>query len=340
MYEAGELDRAEHLLNVYLPLASDVGLPDHMILSHVMRARLAQWHGDVDLAMQTLADLETLGQQRQMRRVAAAAQLERAHLATTRGQRAQAAAQLLQAEDDALWARERRQVLIANETQYLRLAQLRWQLAFGDAGELDAVARGLEAEIALAFQGRRQRRLLVLQVLLATVLERLGHWHRARPLLLDALAAAAQEGHVRLLLDEGPAVVRTLRRLQAEHACDVAGQPALAEHLDRLLAAARPMWVRCEAQATDPIELPPPLPGDEADAESDAGKVAGCEGLTQRERQVLELLALGYSNGAMAEKLFLSDSTVRTHLRSINAKMGARSRTHAVALARQAGLVQ
>ncbi|WP_240479341.1 response regulator transcription factor, partial [Delftia tsuruhatensis] len=50
---------------------------------------------------------------------------------------------------------------------------------------------------------------------------------------------------------------------------------------------------------------------------------------------VLELLASGYSNAAMAEKLFVSDSTVRTHLRSINLKLGARSRTQAVALARE-----
>ena len=172
----------------------------------------------------------------------------------------------------------------------------------------------------------------MLKVLLAAVRDRQGRWPQAQPLLLDALATAAQEGQVRLLLDEGPAVIRTLRRLQTEGAPAIAGRPAVAEHLDRLIGAARPMWTLCEAQAAEPIELPPPSP--------DAGKATPGDALTQRERQVLELLALGYSNGAMAEKLFLSDSTVRTHLRSINAKMGARSRTHAVALARQAGLVQ
>ncbi len=59
------------------------------------------------------------------------------------------------------------------------------------------------------------------------------------------------------------------------------------------------------------------------------------EPLTRKELRVLELLASGYSNAAMAEKLFVSDSTVRTHLRSINLKLGARSRTQAVALARE-----
>ncbi|KTT13464.1 hypothetical protein NS331_24260 [Pseudacidovorax intermedius] len=64
------------------------------------------------------------------------------------------------------------------------------------------------------------------------------------------------------------------------------------------------------------------------------------EPLTRKEIRVLELLAAGYSNAAMAEKLFVSDSTVRTHLRNINLKLGARSRTQAVALARQAGVVR
>ena len=55
---------------------------------------------------------------------------------------------------------------------------------------------------------------------------------------------------------------------------------------------------------------------------------------------MLELLAAGYSNAALSEKLFVSDSTVRTHLRNINLKLGARSRTQAVALGRRAGLVR
>ena len=64
------------------------------------------------------------------------------------------------------------------------------------------------------------------------------------------------------------------------------------------------------------------------------------EPLTRKEIRILELLAEGYSNAAMAEKLFVSDSTVRTHLRNINTKLGARSRTQAVALGRRLGLIR
>ena len=62
-------------------------------------------------------------------------------------------------------------------------------------------------------------------------------------------------------------------------------------------------------------------------------------GITEMEYRVLELLAAGYSNNAIVEKLFVSDSTVRTHLRNIFMKLKARNRTHAVAIARQLGIV-
>jgi LuxR family maltose regulon positive regulatory protein len=56
--------------------------------------------------------------------------------------------------------------------------------------------------------------------------------------------------------------------------------------------------------------------------------------------RVLKLLAEGYSNSAIAEKLFVSDSTVRTHLRNINMKLSASNRTQAVSLARKYGLIR
>jgi LuxR family maltose regulon positive regulatory protein len=64
------------------------------------------------------------------------------------------------------------------------------------------------------------------------------------------------------------------------------------------------------------------------------------EPLTRKEIQVLQLAADGYSNAAMAEKLAASDSTVRTHLRSINAKLGAHSRAEAVVIGRRLGVIR
>ncbi len=62
------------------------------------------------------------------------------------------------------------------------------------------------------------------------------------------------------------------------------------------------------------------------------------DGLTPREREVLCLLARGASNRAIAEALVISEKTVEVHVSNILSKLGATSRTHAAALAREQGL--
>ena len=57
------------------------------------------------------------------------------------------------------------------------------------------------------------------------------------------------------------------------------------------------------------------------------------EMLPQREREILQLLADGMSNADVAQKLFISQETVKSHVRHILAKLEADTRTHAVAIA-------
>lgn len=60
---------------------------------------------------------------------------------------------------------------------------------------------------------------------------------------------------------------------------------------------------------------------------------------TPREVQVLELLAQGFSNAQIAERLRISERTVKFHITSIFARLGAKRRTEAVAIARERGLI-
>jgi DNA-binding CsgD family transcriptional regulator len=67
--------------------------------------------------------------------------------------------------------------------------------------------------------------------------------------------------------------------------------------------------------------------------------VADPFGLTGREREVLELVAAGHSNGRIGEQLFISTKTASVHVSNILRKMGAANRIEAAAKARSAGLV-
>jgi DNA-binding NarL/FixJ family response regulator len=60
--------------------------------------------------------------------------------------------------------------------------------------------------------------------------------------------------------------------------------------------------------------------------------------LTEREREVLELMARGFDNRRIARELFLSDKTVRNHVSNVMAKLDAEDRAEAVLRARNAGL--
>ena len=180
----------------------------------------------------------------------------------------------------------------------------------------------LDAELHAALAGARIRRALKLRVLRALALQRAGDLAGANDDIGFVLQTASQEGFVRLLVDEGPDVGPLVQRYMtaAQHSPAAArSDPILADYLQRLL------------QVLGPLAAP----------DADAPLVnSSKEPLTRKETRLLQLLAEGYSNSAMAEKLFVSDSTVRTHLRNINIKLDARSRTQAVAIARKLGVIR
>jgi len=92
----------------------------------------------------------------------------------------------------------------------------------------------------------------------------------------------------------------------------------------------------------------PPCKGDDHTPERPANTVrAGSSeqdlessGITRRERDVLELIIRGYSNAEISEALFLSESTVKSHVQRMLEKLALRNRVHAVIYAYEKGIVR
>ncbi len=86
-------------------------------------------------------------------------------------------------------------------------------------------------------------------------------------------------------------------------------------------------------------EVPVPAEGPTAFDESKAERKREDLSITPREFEILELIAKGMSNREIAEKLFVSENTVKTHSSRVFDKLGAKRRTQAVQLGKEFGLL-
>lgn len=204
-----------------------------------------------------------------------------------------------------------KRALFGNDASTLSEGEIRWMIHNGEAGQ--AVLR-LKPLLDRAEAAGRRRRALRLRVLLAVALEREGNERAALRVLREAVKLATAERFARVFVDEGDSVVSLLQKLTRVHPETDAEAAAFLQRLTGV-----------EAVDTEPGA------SQRAASAQDA--------LTRKEAEVLQVLAEGLPNVAIAARLFISEATVRTHLRSINGKLRVHNRTEAIAVARRRGLI-
>ena len=142
--------------------------------------------------------------------------------------------------------------------------------------------------------------------------------------LAGVLALAGPRGYVRVLADEGPPMAALLGRLIAAQRAGRSEGRIPIGYLARLNRAFDAAAVRSESDPRRGSALTAP------------GIV---EPLTNRELEVLQMLAAGRSNQAIADQLVVTLDTVKKHVTHLLGKLGAANRTEAVARARELGLI-
>jgi LuxR family maltose regulon positive regulatory protein len=206
--------------------------------------------------------------------------------------------------------------------QYFHLfTYVRLLIALGKLDEaLELVARMLDMAEATGAMGY----VIELSVLKAVASRSKGDWDQASTALQRALSLARPEGHVRLFIDEGAAMEKLLTEFLEEQRTgqQAATAGSAVEYATHLLAALE-AEVREARRPAPSAEALPPL----------------AEPLTDREMEVLRLLATELSTAAIADRLVISLHTLRTHTKRIYGKLDVHSRIQAVARAHDLGMI-
>ncbi|HEY7340459.1 MAG TPA: LuxR C-terminal-related transcriptional regulator [Ktedonobacterales bacterium] len=343
--EGNDLDSADQLLSRGMRmLERRVGTARTVTPGYLTLARLQQARGKYAAALATLDDFEALAERRHFAAVwSARAAAVRAQIQLAQGNLAAAThwaeASGLSADDTELeFLREREYLTLAR----VRIAQGQSQGRGDPAGPYLSDALRL-LDLVQHDAEPKERLSSVLEVL---ILRALAHQvHRdlrgALGTLARALTLAAPEGYVRLFADEGAPMATLLTDLiKAVEQRRLNLSAAVVDYARGLVAACRSQDGRVPAPVSQ--VAPPPQQTMEGNAgepqyrslDLAPGVPPLLDPLTERELEVLRLLADGASNAAIAAALVVAVGTVKKHVYNICAKLGTQNRTQAVARAR------
>ena len=303
-----DLDSAtEHLL-ASRELGEDAGLPQNRYRSKVAMALIREAEGELAAALDLLDEAKRLyvgDFYPEVRPVAALRARTLLALGRTREALDWVRDRALSTDDELSYVRE---------FEHITLARVRIAEAASDktATSLGDASRLLERLLAAAKEGGRIGSVIEILVLQALARKASSEMDAAVATLHEAVALGEHELYVRVFTSNGATLVPLLKALTK--------LPGAPRHARRLLAALS------KSMAT----------GTSQPARGEHGLI---EPLSERELDVLRLLDSALTGPAIARELFVSLNTVRSHTKSIFAKLGVNNRREAVTSARDLGLL-
>jgi LuxR family maltose regulon positive regulatory protein len=179
----------------------------------------------------------------------------------------------------------------------------------------------LERLLIAALDQERRGSAIEMLALRGLIFQAQGNGARAQECIEQSLTLAEAEGYVRLFVDEGEPMRLLLREYQSLIRRQISDR--VDEQSIRLLAYNDRLLAACS----------PPANGQKPTQDSIV------EPLSERERDILRLIATGRSNQEIAEILVIAVSTVKSHINNLYGKLGTNRRTEAIAIARDNGLL-
>lgn len=302
LYERNHIEQALGHIMQGVPLSRQLSSTQSLASALAALARIRQATGDPVGALEAMDEAHRVMMPAEVVALLNPVPAERARLLLVQGD----------VKEVARWIKERGlreedEPSYAREPEYLLLA--RFLLARNMAGR---AIRLLERLGTTAWAQSRVGSIIELQIIEALGLQAAGKADQAVKLLAQTLLQAEPEGYTRIFLDEGRPMAALLHRALS--------RGVTPDYTSRLLASFPSI-----DQGHTPSPAHAPFSFDEP--------------LSERELEVLRLLATGASNQDIADKLSIALTTARKHVSNVSRKLGASNRTQAVSRGRDLGLL-
>jgi LuxR family maltose regulon positive regulatory protein len=304
LYEWNDLDAAARHLTEGIELATRTGDVEILMWGHVAISQVRQALGDAEGALAAARQAETVARSSDTEHAILDAAVRKTRLYLKMGDLASASSEQERAAsvgEGRPYSRDSRRIILA-----------RLLIARNEPGEALRLLAQLHAT------ARTPARAIEILALQALALHAEGQKEEAASTLAEALALAEPEGYVRTFVDESPPMAEILSGvLETQRRGHLYSTGRVPSHYLRKLLTAL-----------------------EQDSAPAASPTAGLpEPVSERELEMLALIAAGKSNRQIASELFVSVGTVKTHLNNLYRKLGTHSRTQAVARARELNLI-